>query len=293
MMFVEDDELTVVGTSATDEFVVRHMIGGRSDMLWLDSRNAFTADESMAKVMTEVEARIAAEGCRVTYKDQHTYVFDVVAKDQVEMLVKAASFSIAAEREVRERARVAAGVSPITTGTGGPPPTPAGGYDEAYERGVRQGDYSVDPEGCFVDVDGDRVEDTDYHGGFARRGYHKLDPACPVNRPKDPNLFDVKRSLDAFREDEVSQWTGGYEGVARALGCNHTDPGDGWHTSTAWWVEFHDGEVARVSDWDQSSTYDDELPEPDDIRDGRPIVWRIDGSRDGVARVLAALGRVL
>lgn len=69
MMFVEEDELTVVGTSATDEFVVRHMIGGRSDMLWLDSRNAFTADESMAKVMTEVEARIAAEGCRVSRRD--------------------------------------------------------------------------------------------------------------------------------------------------------------------------------------------------------------------------------
>lgn len=281
-MFAEEDELVVVaGPSSPDEYVVRHMVGGRSDMLWLDSRNAFTSDHTMAKVMTEVEARIAAEGQRVTFKEQHNYVFDVVAKDQVDMLLKAASLAIVKERDAREAAKTTGGAAP---GGGAVDPY------ERYEKLVADGVYVVDADGYYLDDDGDRVDDNNFEGGEARRGHHKMDPNSPGNRPKDPNRFDVKAKLDAFRQEVTKVWAGQYGTIAAALGCQHSDPGDGWHTSSVWWIEFHDGETVCVSDWDQSSTYDDDLPEPEDIRGGVSVKWRIEGSRGGVDRVVAALG---
>lgn len=278
-MFMEEDEVEVLGTSATDRYVVRHMVGGRSDMLWLDARHAFTSDHTQAKVLSEAEARIAAEGCRVTYKNQEGYVFDVVAEGMVATILKAAEMSIVSEREARE----AMAVPTVPGGT-----APVGLY-EGYEDEVRRGNYAVDSDGYYEDEEGSHIGDDDFEGGYARRGHHKRDPASPGNRPKDPNKFDVKAGLDSFEAVTSAAWSAEYADVERVLGCAHTHDGDGWHVSTCWWVEFHDGEKARVTDWDQSSTYDDELPEPKAIRSGTPIFWRIEGSPDGVKRIMEML----
>lgn len=281
-MFAEEDELVVVaGPASPDEFVVRHMVGGRSDMLWLDSRNSFTSDHTMAKVMTEVEARIACEGQRVTYKEQHNYVFDMVAKDQVEVLLKAASLAIVKEAEERKAAK-------LTTGT---TPLPAGASDpyERWDRYVRDGLYSVDEDGYYLDDDGERIRSAEFEGGEARQGYHNKDPNSPGNRPKDPNKFDVRAKLEGFSPDTSTTWHGDYGTIQRALGTQHSDPGDGWRTSSVWWIEFHDGEKVCVSDERQSSTYDDELPDPEQIRGGVFVDWKIEGSPGGVARIEAAL----
>lgn len=247
-------------------------------MLWLDSRNAFTSDHTLAKVLTEVEARISAEGCRVTFKDQHTYVFDVVAEDQVDLLLKAAAMSIVAEKAARE-------ATPVPEAA----PEAASLYEE-YERHVRSGAYVAHADGHYIDDEGDRIEDPDFEGGYARRGHHKRDPGSPGNRPKDPTKFDVKAGLEGFEAVTSVNWATDYASVGLALGSTHTDDGDGWHVSTGWWIEFHDGEKVRVSDWDQSSAYDDELPDPEDIRAGRVVYWRIEGSEAGVRRVAAMVG---
>jgi len=293
-MIQEEEEPETIG--AADQWHVRHMIGGRSDMLWFDRTGGFTVDHTQAKVLTAVEAMICAAGSRQTYKLEEQYVFDVVAVDSVERLIKAASLSIVKEREDREaveaaKAAAKKGVSPVTRAIGGSGFTDHGftDPDHGYDLAVEDGRCSIDHDDFYLDEDGDgeRIKDSDYLGGYARKGYHKTAGGAVASTvPRDPNkLVSV---IDGAVGEHSSETLTTYEHLVSVFG-EPKGRSDKWQTNYVWHIVFGDGETATISDLKKSSTYEDDLPDPEDIQGGQPINWVITGTMQGASRASALL----
>ena len=288
-MIQEEEEPETIG--AADQWHVRHMVGGRSDMLWLDRTGGFTVDHTQAKVFTAVEAMICAAGSRQTYKLEEKYVFDVVAVDSVERLIKAASLSIVKEREDREAVKAAAAAAKkagkvgIPFGSGGGPISEDPDYE--YDGLVDDGECHIDSKGFYTNVKDERIEDDNYRGGYARKGYHKTPWAAVASTmPVDPNKW--VSVVDGSAGNHSIETNTTYAQIASVFG-EPKGRSDKWQTNYVWHIVFGDGETATISDLKKSSTYEDDLPDPEDIQGGQPINWVITGTTQGASRASALL----
>lgn len=65
--------------------------------------------------------------------------------------------------------------------------------------------------------------------------------------------------------------------------------GDDWCAGVCWPIALDNGDLAAIHDWKQSSTYDDALPDPDDLA-ATNTSWFISGEAGAVAKLKAILG---
>jgi hypothetical protein len=81
-----------------------------------------------------------------------------------------------------------------------------------------------------------------------------------------------------------------YSQIAMLLGPSHDS--DEYKVSCEWVIEFEDHKIATIYDWKETSLYDSDLPDPEDIREDRHVPeWHIGGNNpDVVKRVGELLG---
>lgn len=149
-------------------------------------------------------------------------------------------------------------------------------FEWASEQQIREA-YSIEPEGWLIDDEGDRIENDE--GLPLRRK--------PVVVPQPGGIVTHNEgSIDTSKCSHINDLVVTASHLKAKLGA--PKDGDGYNTSTVWAIQFDDGQIAVVCDWQRSSTYREELPEPDEIRNTNDN-WHVMGTDVAVFEKVKAL----
>lgn len=105
-----------------------------------------------------------------------------------------------------------------------------------------------------------------------------MKPVIKSLNSADVNMTSFQGSFDAT-----------YAAVVAVFG--EPQEADEYKVAYEWIVEFKDGTVSTIYDWKETSLYDESLPPPSALKDGRVVNWHIGGhNRASVIPVLQLMG---